>query len=91
MLILETLGTGSLTPAPPTPQLAEYYAWLENEWGFQRREIRTDYEFANVEEAIGRMEFFFGAALADKIRANGWVRVPEWTGVWSKQKAAGTG
>jgi ubiquinone/menaquinone biosynthesis C-methylase UbiE len=91
LLILETLTTGSLTPAPPTAALAEYYAWLENEWGFQRQAIRTDYQFASVEEAVERTEFFFGAELANTIRANGWARVPEWTGVWSKEKAEGRG
>lgn len=82
LLILETLTTGSLTPAPPTTGLAEYYAWLENEWGFARHTIHTDYQFSSVEEAVERMEFFFGAELAQAIRANRWARVPEWTGVW---------
>lgn len=85
LVILETLTTGSLAPAPPTDALAEYYAWLEREWGFWRRIIRTDYAFASVDEAVARTEFFFGPALAEAIRANGWARLPEWTGVWSKQ------
>jgi ubiquinone/menaquinone biosynthesis C-methylase UbiE len=83
LIILETLTTGSETPAPPTEGLAEYYAWLEEAWGFTRQAIRTDYQFASVEEAVARTEFFFGAELAEKIRANGWARLPEWTGVWS--------
>jgi len=81
---METLTTGGLRPAPPTEGLAEYYAWLENAWGFARQAIRTDYEFASVEEAVARTEFFFGAELTEQIRANGWARLPEWTGVWSK-------
>lgn len=85
LIIFETLTTGALTPAPPTPGLAEYYAWLENEWGFVRQTIATDYQFASVEEAVARTEFFFGAEMAEKIRANGWARLPEWTGVWSKK------
>lgn len=84
ILIMETLTTGSLTPAPPTEGLAEYYAWLENEWGFTRQAIRTDYQFANVQEAVERTEFFFGPEMAAKIRERGWARLPEWTGVWSK-------
>lgn len=84
LIIMETLTTGSLTPAPPTPGLAEYYAWLENEWGFTRQTIRTDYQFASVEEAAGQTEFFFGPELAAAIRRNGWAAVPEWTGVWGK-------
>jgi ubiquinone/menaquinone biosynthesis C-methylase UbiE len=84
LIILETLTTGSLAPAPPTHGLAEYYAWLEGEWGFRRRAIQTDYQFANVEEAVAYTEFFFGTALSEKIRRNHWARLPEWTGVWSK-------
>ncbi|MCK6627227.1 MAG: class I SAM-dependent methyltransferase [Anaerolineae bacterium] len=84
LIIMETLTTGSLTPAPPTPGLAEYYAWLENEWGFTRQTIRTDYQFASVEEAAGQTEFFFGPELAATIRRNGWATLPEWTGVWGK-------
>ena len=84
LIILETLSTGSLTPAPPSPGLAEYYDWLEQAWGFSRETIATDYRFASVDEAIARTEFFFGADLAAKIRAQGWARLPEWTGVWGK-------
>lgn len=85
LIIIETLTTGSLTPAPPTPHLAEYYTWLENEWGFARQTIQTDYQFASVEEAASQTEFFFGAELAATIRRNGWATLPEWTGVWGKQ------
>jgi ubiquinone/menaquinone biosynthesis C-methylase UbiE len=85
LLIMETLTTGALAPAPPTPALAEYHAWLESDWGFVRQTIRTDYQFASVEEAIARTEFFFGAELAEKIKDNGWARLPEWTGVWRKR------
>ncbi|MBN2499711.1 MAG: class I SAM-dependent methyltransferase [Anaerolineales bacterium] len=84
LIILETLTTGSLTPKPPSPGLAAYYTWLENEWGFTRQEIPTDYLFPNLEEAARYAEFFFGSDLADQVRANNWVRLPEWTGVWGK-------
>ncbi len=85
IVILETLTTGSLTPAPPTKTLGLYYDHLENEHGFIRTEIRTDYLFSSVDEAVELMEFFFGADLSLAIRKNGWVRVPEWTGVWGKK------
>jgi hypothetical protein len=85
LIIMETLTTGSLTPIPPTPGLAQYYTWLENEWGFTRQEIQTDYQFASVDEAVTKTEFFFGPALAEKIRVNGRSRLPEWTGVWGKR------
>lgn len=84
LIIIETLTTGSLSPAPPTEGLAEYYAWLEGEWSFVRQAVQTDYQFASIDEAIAHTEFFFGPDMAAKIRANGWTRVPEWTGVWGK-------
>ena len=40
LIILETLSTGSLTPAPPNAALAEYYDWPEQTWGFSRETIR---------------------------------------------------
>jgi ubiquinone/menaquinone biosynthesis C-methylase UbiE len=89
LLVVETLGTGSLVPTPPTEGLSEYYAWLENEWDFSRQEIPTDYIFPNVDSAVNHTEFFFGEELAEKIRRNNWTRLPEWTGVWSKQVANG--
>jgi ubiquinone/menaquinone biosynthesis C-methylase UbiE len=84
LVILETMTTGSLTPAPPVPHLAAYYDWLEQTWGFSRQVIATDYQFENVDQAVEYTEFFFGSDLAAKIRANGWSRLPEWTGVWSR-------
>ena len=84
LMIIETLTTGSLVPVPPSPLLAKYYTWLENKWGFTRQEISTDYQFASVEQAVAYTEFFFGQDLAAVIRQQGWSRLPEWTGVWSK-------
>ncbi len=84
MIILETLTTGGLAAAPPSPELAEYYAWLEQAWGFSREVIATDYQFESVEQAVEYTEFFFGPKLAADIRARGWARLPEWTGVWSR-------
>ena len=83
-MILETLGTGFTAPTPPTKGLAEYYDKLENEWGFARQEIQTDYLFDSVEDAVQRTTFFFGTELAEKVTANNWRRLPEWTGLWSK-------
>lgn len=84
VIILETMTTGSLKPSPPTRELSEYYQWLEEDWGFRREVIQTDYQFSSVEEAIAYTEFFFGAELAAAIRQYGWARLPEWTGVWGK-------
>jgi ubiquinone/menaquinone biosynthesis C-methylase UbiE len=85
LIIFETLTTGSLTPAPPSEGLAAYYHWLEQEWGFERTTLSTDYQFESVEQAVDYTEFFFGPELSAKIRANGWSRLPEWTGMWVKR------
>jgi ubiquinone/menaquinone biosynthesis C-methylase UbiE len=84
LIIIETLTTGSLSPRPPSPALADYYAWLEREWGFTRQEIRTDFQFESVADAVAHTEFFFGQELAAAIRERGWSRLPEWTGIWGK-------
>ena len=85
LVIIETLTTGALEPAPPSPRLAEYYQWLEESWGYTRETIQTDYQFASVDEAAAKTEFFFGPELAKLIRQKQWARLPEWTGIWSKQ------
>jgi len=86
VLILETLGTGHHTPVEPTPELAAFYRFLEQDWGFHRTWIRTDYRFDSVEEAERIAGFFFGAEMADKIRANRWAILPECTGLWCRRK-----
>ncbi|MCL4258258.1 MAG: methyltransferase domain-containing protein [Anaerolineales bacterium] len=85
LIIMETLGTGVLQPAPPHAGLAAYYAWLETEHGFVRTTVATDYDFGSVERAVELCSFFFGEEMAERVRANGWSRVPEWTGVWGKR------
>jgi len=82
LVVIETLGTGSETPAPPNAGLAEYYAWLEAQ-GFRRTPIRTDYQFATIDEAASTMGFFFGDAFAERVRKERWTRIPECTGIWS--------
>jgi ubiquinone/menaquinone biosynthesis C-methylase UbiE len=84
LVVIETLGTGRREPAPPTPELAEYYRWLEDERGFARAAIRTDYAFAGVDEAAAVTGAFFGDDFAARVRAERWSRVPECTGIWSR-------
>lgn len=86
VMIMETLGTGQEIPAPPTKDLARYYQQLEEKWGFNREEVRTDYKFASVEEAKQNTAFFFGEALSKKIEEEQWQILPEWTGVWHRKK-----
>lgn len=83
LVIIETLGTGSAEPAPPTPGLAEYYGWLEAR-GFTRSWVRTDFRFDSVDEAARVTGFFFGAAFGERVRQEGWSRIPECTGLWSR-------
>lgn len=82
VIILETLGTGRETPAPPTDGLAAYYQWLEEAHGFQRAWLRTDYRFASLDEAERLTRFFFGDDLADRVRREGLTTLPECTGLW---------
>lgn len=82
VVMLETMGTGSETPQPPTAALADYYAWLENEQGFSSAAIRTDYRFESLEEAERLTRFFFGDEMAQQTLANNWIILPECTGVW---------
>lgn len=79
IVVIETLGTGSTQPKPPNEGLAEYYRWLEQERGFVRRELRTDYQFASVQEAARVTGFFFGEEFGRSVTS---ARVPECTGAW---------
>jgi ubiquinone/menaquinone biosynthesis C-methylase UbiE len=84
LIVIETLGTGSSEPAPPSPELAEFYEWLEREQGFARSAIRTDYAFPSIERAAEVTGFFFGADFAQRVRSERWQRIPECTGLWSQ-------
>ncbi|MBN1890913.1 MAG: class I SAM-dependent methyltransferase [Thermoflexales bacterium] len=79
-ILLETLGTGYETPHPP-PNLAAYYAWLEQR-GFRFDWIRTDCRFESLAEAVELVRFFFGDELARQVVARQWVILPECTGIW---------
>lgn len=84
MVIMETMSTGAVEPAPPVPWLANLYEWFADKWGFERDVIATDYRFASVEEAKASTGFFFGEALVEKIEQHQWKQLPEWTGIWWK-------
>ncbi len=81
-VLIETLGTGFETPHPPTPELAAFYAYLEAERGFRHRWVRTDYRFESLEEAERLTRFFFLDELADRVRREGLIILPECTGIW---------
>lgn len=84
VVVIETLGTGTAQAAPPNEALAAYYALLEGR-GYERRVIRTDYQFESPEAAAHATAFFFGAAFAERVRAEGWARIPEHTGIWRRR------
>jgi ubiquinone/menaquinone biosynthesis C-methylase UbiE len=86
LVLVETLGTGREDPSPPSPALAEYFAWLEGERGLAREAIRTDYQFPDVETAARVTGFFFGDAFGDRVRRERWRRVPECTGLWWRRQ-----
>ncbi|HUS94404.1 MAG TPA: methyltransferase domain-containing protein [Patescibacteria group bacterium] len=88
LIVVETLGTGSQTPEPPTMGLASYYRWLEEEYGFTHRWIRTDYQFQSVTEAGDLTEFFFGKELANYVMKVGSTVLPECTGIWFQSPVA---
>lgn len=80
IVLFESLGTGNESPIK-LEHLKEYYLWLD-EIGFQNKWIRTDYEFASVDEAADLAGFFFGEEMAEKIREKRSAILPECTGVW---------
>jgi ubiquinone/menaquinone biosynthesis C-methylase UbiE len=81
VVLLETQGTGATEPTPP-PEIAEVECYLAEELGFVGTTLRTDYAFADVAEAAATCGFFFGDEFAARVRAEGWARVPECTGMW---------
>lgn len=84
ILIIETLGTGHKQPIEPMIELSEYYSYLENELGFSRSWIRTDYKFSSVKDAEKTVRSFFGDELGNYLRDNNTVILPECTGLWTK-------
>jgi ubiquinone/menaquinone biosynthesis C-methylase UbiE len=87
LIFIETLGSNSAVPQPPTPALADFYTLLETTHGFQRVVVKTDYRFADVASAERVFSFFFGAQMAQGIRERNSPLVEEFTGVWYKRLA----
>lgn len=80
IILFESLGTGNEEPRR-LEHVEPAYQWLESN-GFDSKWIRTDYRFESLEEAIELARFFFGEELAEQVRSNGSVILPECTGVW---------
>jgi ubiquinone/menaquinone biosynthesis C-methylase UbiE len=83
IVLFESRGTGNESPIQ-LEHLKGYYQWLD-EAGFQNKWIRTDYKFESVSESEYLSRFFFGDELANKVKENNWVILPECTGVWWMQ------
>jgi ubiquinone/menaquinone biosynthesis C-methylase UbiE len=80
IILFESLGTGNESPIR-LEHVESTYQWLDDN-GFQTKWIRTDYQFESLEEAVDLAGFFFGADMADRVRENRLVILPECTGVW---------
>jgi len=87
-VVVETLGTCVDEPGPPNPRLAALYALYES-MGLARVVLRTDYRFPSAADAERVMGFFFGPAMAEKVRSRGSATVPEWTGLWQGSGMSG--
>lgn len=79
IIVLETLGTLTEAPRAPGPVLTEFYALLEEGFGYARTVLDTSYRFDDSEEARRIIGFFFGGAMASRIDV---PLVPEYTGLW---------
>ena len=84
-IVIETLGTGYETPREPNENLACYYAILENEFGFSRKWIRTDYRFESRSQANQLTESFFGKTFPLQLNSDGSAVLPECTGIWYRK------
>jgi len=80
IILFESLGTGNEEPIR-LEHVESTYQWLDAH-GFDSKWIRTDYRFESVEEAAELAGFFFGEEMAEQIRRDGSVILPECTGVW---------
>ena len=82
IIILETLGTNTEVAGAPAEFLNGFYSRLEEFHGFSRVDIKTDYQFRNVEEASKIMCIFFGPEIADSVSLKNNPIVKEFTGLW---------
>ena len=84
LILIESLGTGYEAPHAPDV-LVEYLDYL-NTHGFTSKWVRTDYRFADLEEAKVLTTFFFGEDALPMWETPQGVVVPECTGLWWKEK-----
>lgn len=85
IILIESLGTGQENPQPPNDRFADYFRLLEEQEGFQKKVIRTDYKFASLEEKEKLLTFFFDKEMLDAGIKNDSLIYPECTGIWWKK------
>jgi len=80
IILLESLGTGNEQPVR-LEHVESTYQWLDDN-SFRNKWLRTDYQFASVEEAADLAGFFFGEAKTAQILETQSRILPECTGIW---------
>ena len=85
MILIETLGTGELTPKV-APFFRQVYEFLEAQRGFVPLTLRTDYCFETLEQVRQVVLPLFGQGMQERLikTDSGWV-LPECTGIWWRQ------
>ena len=81
VILIETMGSLDIWDEVPGG-VAELYRYFEKELGLRKTIIRTDYRFADAEEAVDLGTFFFGDEVGAEIRRIGSSVVPEATAIW---------
>jgi ubiquinone/menaquinone biosynthesis C-methylase UbiE len=84
VIFIETMGSLHIWDEAPV-RTALLYDYFEKELGLKRAIIRTDYKFANMEDAIDLGTFFFGDEVGAEIRQIGDPIVPEATAIWHRR------
>ena len=84
-IIIETLGTNVNEPKYINNDLKQFYRLIEEEYGFKKTIVKTDYKFDDYREAAQIMGFFFGEEMKREIIKRKREIVPEYTGIWIKR------
>src|SRR6056297_1055039 len=84
-IIIETLGTNVNEPKYINNDLKQFYRLIEDEYGFKKTIVKTDYKFDNYREAAQIMGSFFGEEMERGIIQRKSEIVPEYTGIWIKR------
>jgi ubiquinone/menaquinone biosynthesis C-methylase UbiE len=81
VIFIETMGSLHIWDEAPVPT-ALLYDYFEKELGLKKSIIRTDYKFADMDDAVDLGTFFFGDEVGAEIRQIGKPIVPEATALW---------